>query len=278
MPPAPYSKKRRRHTQGRTLRGVVDWGRPGRLHHPMRRRFGPPPGLNCLSPLRRRQIDRKEGFPMIKIAPSILSADFANLERDIHRISTADYVHVDVMDGVFVPNISIGIPVVQSIRKVTDMFLDVHLMIVEPERYIDEFVKCGADIITVHYEACKDLKATIQMIKDKGVKAGVTIKPNTPNSVLEDVLDQVDMILLMTVEPGFGGQSYIPSSTEKIRELRRMLDERGLKTDIEVDGGIKKNNLQMVLDAGANVIVAGSAIFEGDIEQNVKDFLSIMDK
>lgn len=214
------------------------------------------------------------------LSPSILSADFAHLEEDIKRAEAAGtpYLHYDVMDGMFVPSISFGMPVLRSVRKITNMVLDVHLMIVEPERYIDEFVKCGADIITVHYEACKDLKATIQMIKDKGVKAGVTIKPNTPNSVLEDVLDQVDMILLMTVEPGFGGQSYIPSSTEKIRELRRMLDERGLKTDIEVDGGIKKNNLQMVLDAGANVIVAGSAIFEGDIEQNVKDFLSIMDK
>lgn len=214
------------------------------------------------------------------LSPSILSADFAHLEEDIKRAEAAGTtcLHYDVMDGMFVPSISFGMPVLKSVRKITNMVLDVHLMIVEPERYIDEFVKCGADIITVHYEACKDLKGTIQMIKDKGVKAGVTIKPNTPNSVLADVLDQVDMILLMTVEPGFGGQSYIPSSTDKIKELRQMLNERGLETDIEVDGGIKKNNLQMVLDAGANVIVAGSAIFEGDIEQNVKDFLAIMDK
>lgn len=214
------------------------------------------------------------------LSPSILSADFAHLGEDIKHAEAAGtpYLHYDVMDGMFVPSISFGMPVLESVRKVTDMVLDVHLMIEDPDRYIDEFVRCGADIITVHYEACKDVKKTIQMIKDKGVKAGVTIKPKTPNSVLADVLDQVDMILLMTVEPGFGGQAYIPSSTEKIKELRKMLDDRGLTTDIEVDGGIKKDNLQMVLDAGANVIVAGSAIFKGDIEQNVKDFLKIMDK
>ena len=214
------------------------------------------------------------------LAPSILSADFAHLKEDIDRAEKAgaQYLHYDVMDGAFVPSISFGMPVLRCVRKVTDMVLDVHLMIEKPERYIDEFVSCGADIITIHYEACEDLQGTLKKIREKGVKAGVVIKPNTPNSVLSDVLDQVDMILLMTVEPGFGGQAYIPSSTEKIRELRRMLDERGLQTDIEVDGGIKKENLRMVLDAGANVIVAGSAVFAGDIEQNVKDFLEIMGK
>lgn len=212
------------------------------------------------------------------LAPSILSADFAHLGEDIRQAEAAGtpYLHYDVMDGLFVPSISFGMPVLESVRKVTDMVLDVHLMIVDPDRYIDEFVRCGADIITVHQEACKDVRKTLRTIKEKGVKAGVTIKPKTPLSVLEDVLDEADMILLMTVEPGFGGQAYIPESTQRIKDLRAMLDARGLQTDIEVDGGIKKGNLQTVLDAGANVIVAGSAIFKGDIGQNVKDFLEIM--
>lgn len=214
------------------------------------------------------------------LSPSILSADFAHLGEDIEntKLGGARYLHYDVMDGMFVPSISFGMPVLESVRKITDLVLDVHLMIVDPDRYIDEFARCGADIITVHYEACKDLKQTIRKIRDKGIKVGVSIKPKTPVSVLTDVLDQVDMILLMTVEPGFGGQAYIPESTQKIQNLRRMLTERGLETDIEVDGGIKKNNVQVVLDAGANVIVAGSAVYAGDVAQNVRDFMEILNR
>lgn len=212
------------------------------------------------------------------LSPSILSADFTKLGADIKQVEEAgaQYLHYDVMDGSFVPSISFGMPVLECVRKITNMVLDVHLMIDEPERYIDEFVRCGADIITIHYEACSDVKRTIQKIKEKGVKVGVSIKPNTPNEALNDILADVDMILLMTVEPGFGGQAYIPSSTEKIKELKKILEERNLDVDIEVDGGIKKDNLQLVLDAGANVIVAGSAVFKGDIAQNVKDFLELM--
>ncbi len=213
------------------------------------------------------------------LSPSILSADFTHLGEDIRQVKAAgaQCLHYDVMDGAFVPSISFGMPVLRSVRKFTDLVLDVHLMIEKPERYVDEFADCGADMLTIHYEACEDLQGTLRRIREKGMKCGVALKPGTSNAVLSDVLDQVDMILLMTVEPGFGGQSYLPASTEKIRELRRMVEERGLNVDIEVDGGIKKENLSEVLGAGANVIVAGSAIFAGDIEQNVKDFQVIMD-
>ena len=214
------------------------------------------------------------------LAPSILAADFKVLGREIQETEKngARYLHYDVMDGMFVPSISFGMPVLASVRKITKLVLDVHLMIVEPERYIEEFAKCGADIITVHYEACKDLEKAIEMIRNVGCKVGVSIKPKTPISVLDDVLNKVDMILLMTVEPGFGGQAYIPESTQKIQDMRKALKERGLEKDIQVDGGIKKNNLKMVLDAGANVIVAGSAIFAGDIGKNVEEFLAIMNE
>ena len=214
------------------------------------------------------------------LSPSILAADFAHLEEDIKKVERAGarYLHIDVMDGDFVPSISFGMPLISAIRRITDMVLDVHLMSTEPVRYIDDFAACGADIITVHVEACKHLNRTIAAIKEKGLKAGVVLNPATPLSELEYILEDVDMVLLMSVNPGFGGQKYIESCTRKIEELRRIITERGLSVDVEVDGGVKLDNLQKVLDAGANVIVAGSAVFSGDVEQNVKDFLKVMEK
>ena len=182
------------------------------------------------------------------------------------------------MDGSFVPSISYGMPVIQSIRPCTDKIFDVHLMIDEPIRYIDDFVNCGADIISVHAESCIHLDRTIEAIKEKGILASVALNPSTDLSVLEYVLPKLDMVLLMTVNPGFGGQKYIEYSTEKIRRLRQMIEERGLKTDIEVDGGINLSNVETVMEAGANIIVAGSAIFHGDVQKNVTDFLNIMHK
>lgn len=212
------------------------------------------------------------------LAPSILSADFAALGEDVKKAerSGAQYLHIDVMDGAFVPSLSLGFPVIESIRKLTDLVFDVHLMICNPDRYIEAFAGAGADIITVHAEACPHLNRTIASIKEKGVKAGVVLNPATPLTELEYILEDVDMVLLMSVNPGFGGQKYIESCTRKIRELRQMITDRGLDIDIEVDGGIKLDNVQKVLDAGANVIVAGSAVFGGDVEQNVKDFLKVL--
>ena len=215
---------------------------------------------------------------MNKLAPSILSADFAALGEDVKKVERAGarYLHIDVMDGAFVPSLSLGFPIIQSIRKLTDMVFDVHLMICNPDRYISEFAAAGADIITVHAEACPHLNRTIASIKEQGVKAGVVLNPATPLTELEYILEDLDMVLLMTVNPGFGGQKYIESCTRKIQDLRKLITDRGLHIDIEVDGGIKLDNVKKVLDAGANVIVAGSAVFGGDVEQNVKDFLKVM--
>ena len=212
------------------------------------------------------------------LSPSILSADFTILGDELKTIDEAgsEYIHIDVMDGIFVPSISYGMPVIKSIRKATKKVFDVHLMITEPERYINEFVESGADIITFHVEATKDPGKVIDMIHEKGLKAGISVKPKTALEAIEPYLEKIDMLLIMSVEPGFGGQAYIEGSTEKIRAAREMVKAHGLNTDIQVDGGINLQNLPEVLEAGANIIVAGSSVFKGDVAGNVKAFLDMM--
>lgn len=214
------------------------------------------------------------------LAPSILAADFCILGQQIQetKINGAEYLHFDVMDGVFVPSISFGTLILKSIRKVTDQIIDVHLMVQEPITCIDSFAKSGADIITIHLEACTDVQATIDRIKANHVKCGISIKPNTEITELIPYLSQVDMALIMSVEPGKGGQAFIPESYDRIRELKNLIEERNLDVDIEVDGGIYENNLSAVLEAGANVIVSGSAVFQGDIGANTRNLMSIMEQ
>ncbi len=215
---------------------------------------------------------------MVKLSPSLLAADFSNLKNDIEKAENAgcDMLHLDVMDGAFVPNISFGMPVISSLKKISNIVFDVHLMINDPIRYIEDFVKCGADIITFHYESCDDPLAVIEKIKSFGVKTAISIKPKTDASVLEPFVDKVDMVLIMTVEPGFGGQKLIPDTLDKVAQVARMAKEKGVCPDIQVDGGITLENAHLATEKGANVLVAGSAVFGApDVSEAVRKFKSL---
>ena len=212
------------------------------------------------------------------LAPSILSADFKILGEQLKLTEEAgaEYIHFDVMDGMFVPSISFGMPVLKSIHDTTEQIMDAHLMVQEPIRYIEAFKEAGADIVTIHLEACENVEQTIAKIRECGMKVGLSICPETSEKEVEHLLSKIDMLLVMSVHPGFGGQKFIPESLDKIRAIRKMIEEQGLNVDIQVDGGIYLTNVREVLDAGANIIVAGSALFKGDPAQNTKEFMEIL--